>query len=73
MKEDKTMVSSYLICDECGRFGPPAGFLSQNGLRLCYQCWFQQRLDDQQPPTTDPTTESEGESALDRPDYPQKR
>ncbi|MBL8259564.1 MAG: hypothetical protein JNM60_07145 [Candidatus Competibacteraceae bacterium] len=39
------MVSSYLICDVCGRFGPPASFLSQNGLRLCYQCWFQERQD----------------------------
>lgn len=38
------MVSSYLICDLCGRFGPPAGFLSQDGLRLCYQCWYQERL-----------------------------
>ena len=35
------MVSSYLICDVCGRFGPPAGFLKEDGLRLCYQCWFQ--------------------------------
>lgn len=40
------MVSSYLICDACGRFGPPAGFLSENGLRLCYQCWYQERQDD---------------------------
>ena len=38
------MVSSYLICDLCGHFGPPAGFLSQDGLRLCYQCWYQERL-----------------------------
>ncbi|MDS4070148.1 MAG: hypothetical protein RKO24_11075 [Candidatus Competibacter sp.] len=37
------MVSSYLICDVCGRFGPPAGFLNQDGLRLCYQCWYQER------------------------------
>lgn len=36
------MVSSYLICDVCGRFGPPASFLSQDGLRLCYQCWFKE-------------------------------
>ena len=37
------MVSSYLICDLCGSFGPPASFLSQDGLRLCYQCWYQER------------------------------
>lgn len=37
------MVSSYLICDACGRFGPPAGFLNQDGLRLCYQCWYQEQ------------------------------
>lgn len=41
------MVSSYLICDVCGRFGPPAGFLSQDGLRLCYQCWYQERQGDE--------------------------
>lgn len=40
------MVSSYLICDVCGGFGPPASFLSENGLRLCYQCWYQERLGD---------------------------
>ena len=35
------MVSSYLICDVCGRFGPPAGTLSEDGLRLCYSCWLE--------------------------------
>ena len=40
------MVGSYLICDECGQFGPPASFLSKNGLRLCYRCWYQERLSD---------------------------
>ncbi len=44
------MVSSYLICDMCGQFGPPAGFLSKNGLRLCYRCWFQERQNDESPP-----------------------
>lgn len=38
--DENAMVSSYLICDVCGQFGPPASFLSQDGLRLCYQCWF---------------------------------
>jgi hypothetical protein len=36
------MVSSYLVCEVCGSFGPPAGFLKEDGLRLCYQCWYQQ-------------------------------
>lgn len=36
------MVSSYLVCDVCGKFGPPASFLSEDGLRLCYQCWYQE-------------------------------
>lgn len=51
------MVSSYLICDACGRFGPPAGFLNENGLRLCYRCWFeewQERQADSQKPVTEP-------------------
>jgi len=37
------MVSSYLVCDLCGRFGPPASIFSEDGLRLCYQCWFEAR------------------------------
>ncbi|MFZ1492674.1 MAG: hypothetical protein WAU60_04590, partial [Candidatus Competibacter denitrificans] len=48
-KKGATMVSSYLICDACGRFGPPAGFLNQNGLRLCYQCWFEEWQERQAP------------------------
>lgn len=40
------MVSSYLVCDVCGGFGPPASFLSVNGLRLCYQCWYQDQCAD---------------------------
>lgn len=52
------MVSSYLICDLCGQFGPPAGFLHENGLRLCYQCWYQERQ------TLPPTTQN-GSSTTD--------
>ncbi len=52
------MVSSYLICDGCGQFGPPAGFLSQDGLRLCYQCWFEaQRSEIPLAPEPSPGTE----------------
>lgn len=51
------MVSSYLICDLCGGFGPPASFLSENGLRLCYQCWYQERYGDD-PPAVDHESES---------------
>ena len=50
------MVSSYLICDVCGQFGPPSGFLHENGLRLCYQCWYRERRET--PPTPDSETES---------------
>lgn len=39
------MVSSYLICDACGQYGPPAGFLHENGLRLCYPCWYRERCE----------------------------
>ncbi|MCB1776485.1 MAG: hypothetical protein KDI50_03520 [Candidatus Competibacteraceae bacterium] len=45
------MVSSYLVCDVCGGFGPPASFLSENGLRLCYQCWYQERYGAEPPDT----------------------
>ena len=37
------MVSSYLICDLCGECGPPARFLTQDGLRLCCRCWYVQQ------------------------------
>lgn len=53
------MVSSYLICDLCGQFGPPAGFLHENGLRLCYECWYRERQ------TTMPPTTENGSSATD--------
>jgi len=66
------MVGSYLICDACGQFGPPASFLSENGLRLCYRCWFQERLNEE-PPAGDeaeaaPPSSPDPEKADDRPD-----
>ncbi len=51
------MVSSYLICDLCGGFGPPASFLSENGLRLCYQCWYREQGGDDLS-GVDPATEA---------------
>lgn len=45
------MVSSYLVCDLCGRFGPPASIFSEDGLRLCYQCWYEARRDREPEPT----------------------
>ena len=47
------MVSSYLICDVCGRFGPPASTLSEDGLRLCYSCWFEAHPFAEPPPQFD--------------------
>lgn len=63
------MVSSYLICDLCGRFGPPAGFLSQDGLRLCYQCWYQERQGDRPDADEEPPAASGGHAgSVDRAD-----
>ena len=45
MQEHANMVGSYLICDKCGCFGPPAGFLSKSGLRLCYACWHEEQIE----------------------------
>lgn len=56
------MVSSYLICDGCGRFGPPASFLSQDGLRLCYQCWYEERANEI-PPAPGASAEPEADAA----------
>jgi hypothetical protein len=44
-EREAAMVSSYLVCDVCGQFGPPASFLNEDGLRLCYQCWYRARLE----------------------------
>jgi hypothetical protein len=35
------MSGTYLVCDQCGNFGPPASFIVKEGMRLCYQCAFQ--------------------------------
>lgn len=64
------MVSSYLVCDVCGQFGPPAGFLNENGLRLCYRCWYQERLDDE-PPFVGDEIERDADSARN-PDRPER-
>lgn len=34
------MVGTYLVCDLCGNFGPPASFITRDGIRLCYQCAY---------------------------------
>ena len=60
------MVSSYLICDVCGRFGPPASVLSEDGLRLCYQCWYEARRSDLPPaPDVSPPDGETGIGAVD--------
>lgn len=67
------MVSSYLVCDQCGRFGPPASIFSKDGLRLCYQCWYEARLDDepeiiaQSPPASDEDASPAGDAAGQEP------
>ncbi len=61
------MVSSYLICDLCGQFGPPASFLSQDGLRVCYQCWHREQQEDTPgmlDPAPDPASERKGKNGI---------
>ncbi|MBS1225758.1 MAG: hypothetical protein H6R24_2436 [Proteobacteria bacterium] len=53
------MVSSYLVCDLCGRFGPPASIFSKDGLRLCYQCWYEAQQDDEPQTSSEPAPASE--------------
>jgi hypothetical protein len=61
------MVSSYLVCDLCGRFGPPASTFSEDGLRLCYQCWFEARRSDVPPATdADPSDAETGAGTMDK-------
>lgn len=62
------MVSSYLICDVCGQFGPPAGFLHENGLRLCYQCWYRERRETLPAPDRETEPSSAPEPMPDVPD-----
>ncbi len=59
-----TVVSSYLVCEVCGAFGPPAGFIKEDGLRLCYQCWYQQWRENN-PSTTDNDALSNEDLAAD--------
>lgn len=54
------MVGSYLVCDLCGRFGPPASIFSQDGLRLCYQCWHEARQGGE-PEASDEPRQASGE------------
>ncbi len=65
------MVSSYLICDVCGRFGPPASTLSEGGLRLCYSCWFEAHPFDEPPPGAEarlPEAATGRGAAVEKPD-----
>jgi hypothetical protein len=56
------MVSSYLVCEVCGRFGPPASIFSEGGLRLCYQCWYKTRRAEA-PPDADADAPDRGPDA----------
>jgi len=38
------MSGTYLVCDLCGNFGPPAGFFFKDGVRMCYECYFDERI-----------------------------
>jgi hypothetical protein len=38
------MSGTYLVCDLCGNFGPPAGFFFKEGVRMCYECYFGERI-----------------------------
>ncbi|HRZ24456.1 MAG TPA: hypothetical protein P5326_10500 [Candidatus Contendobacter sp.] len=53
------MVSSYLVCDLCGRFGPPASTFSKDGLRLCCQCWYEAQRDAEPEASGEPAPESD--------------
>ncbi len=66
------MVSSYLICDQCGQFGPPAGFINHDGLRWCYQCWYQEQQEnapDPNPNDTGSTPDPADKGARSEPDW----
>ncbi len=39
IEEGFVMSGSYLVCDLCGKYGPPSAFLFEEGLRLCYECY----------------------------------
>ena len=53
------MVSSYLVCDLCGRFGPPASTFSKDGLRLCCQCWYEAQRESESEPPSEPAPASD--------------
>jgi hypothetical protein len=54
------MVGTYLVCEHCGKFGPPASFISENGVRLCYQCFYQEdEAGEEKPESKEETKEAQ--------------
>lgn len=43
------MSGTYLVCDLCGKFGPPVGFLFKDGIRMCYECFYQNEVETKEP------------------------
>lgn len=39
------MSGTYLVCDLCGKFGPPAAFIGKDGMRLCYECAYNDEVE----------------------------
>jgi hypothetical protein len=49
-----------LVCEHCGKFGPPASFISENGVRLCYQCFYQEdEAGEEKPESKEETKEAQ--------------
>lgn len=47
------MTSSYLVCDLCGKHGPPAGYFFEDGIRLCYECFLRENAAQEHEKTND--------------------
>jgi hypothetical protein len=48
------MSGSYLVCEQCGQFGPPSGFVVRDGVRLCSSCLYAELEAAEPEPAADP-------------------
>jgi hypothetical protein len=68
-----TMTSSYLICDLCGRPGPPAAYFFKDGVRMCYGCFLEELENAETENAPDaPVLDDAQDSELDKTGAPSK-
>ena len=58
------MTSSHLVCELCGKPGPPGAFLFQDGVKVCLECYERENQPEGREQTsTEPVTPDPGSSS----------